>query len=102
MRFTRFGITLGKLQRQHLEQVRCWRNSDLVLPYMRYREVIQPEDQVRWFEAIDPAKNWYFVAYKWDVPFALFHIRDIDWSKAFGESGGFVGDPNLLGRPEPA
>jgi hypothetical protein len=59
MRFTRFGITLEKLQRQHLEQVRCWRNSGLVLPYMRYREVIQPEDQIRWFEAIDPGKNWY-------------------------------------------
>jgi RimJ/RimL family protein N-acetyltransferase len=72
------------------------------LPYMRYRQVIQPEDQARWFEAIDPAKSWYFIAYKLEVPFALFHIRGIDWTKAVGESGGFVGDPNLLGRPEPA
>jgi len=102
MRFTRFGITLEKLQHEHLERVRHWRNSDLVLPYMRYRKVIQPEDQVRWFEAMDPAKNWYFVAHLRNVPFALFHIRDIEWTQAYGESGGFVGEPGFLGRPEAA
>src|SRR5215510_89076 len=102
MRFSRFGLTLEKLQHQHLELVRQWRNSDRVLPYMRYRKLIQPEDQLRWFHALDPATNWYFIAQIRDVPFALFHIKNIDWKQECGESGGFVGNQEFIARPEPA
>jgi hypothetical protein len=102
MRFARFGVTLETLGRSHLELVRGWRNSDLVRPNMRYREFIRPEDQVRWFEAIIRENNWYFVAYVRDLPFALFHIRYIDWDRRCGEAGGFVGDPQFIGQPEPA
>ena len=102
MRFARFGVTLERLQRRHLELVRQWRNNDWLLPHMRYREFIRPEDQIRWFQALDLGNNWHFVAHIRNVPFALFHIKDIDWTKGNGESGGFVGDRGFIGRPEPA
>jgi RimJ/RimL family protein N-acetyltransferase len=101
MRFARFGVSLEKLQAEHLEMVRRWRNSDWVLPRMRFRAPIAPDDQTRWFDALDRRNNWYFVAHLQGVPFGLFHIKDIDWARGCGESGGFVSDPSLIGRPEP-
>ncbi len=102
MHYTRFGVTLERLRRQDIDLVRQWRNSDVVLPYMRYRKFIHPAEQIRWFEALDPVKNWYFVAHAREVPFAMFHIRDIDRANGCGESGGFVGHRSFIGRPEPA
>ena len=102
MRFVRFGVTLERLQHKHLELVRQWRNSDLVRPNMRFRELIFPAEEVRWFEGLGPKTNWYFAAATGEVPFALFHVRDIDWAKGLGEAGGFVGDKMSLGRPEAA
>jgi hypothetical protein len=102
MHFVRFGVSLHRLESGDLEQVRGWRNSDWVRPYMRYRDLIGPEDQVRWFESLDPCCDWYFVARLEGLPFALFHVKCIDWARACGEAGGFVGDPGFLGRPEPA
>lgn len=102
MRFVRFGVTLEKLPPKYLEVVRRWRNSDLVRPNMRFREVISSTAQMRWFESLDPKTNWYFVAHTSDLPFALFHIRDIDHANRLGEAGGFVGDKASVGRPEAA
>jgi RimJ/RimL family protein N-acetyltransferase len=102
MQFTCFGITLQRLAADDLEMVRQWRNSSWVRPYMRYREVIGAEQQIRWFQGLNEECDWYFIARSGAVPFALFDIKAIDWATACGESGGFVGDPGFIGRPEPA
>lgn len=102
MRFVRYGVTLERLEHEHLETVRQWRNSSWVRPYMRYRCFIEPEQQRRWFDGLDPRCNWYFVAHADHAPFALFHVKGIDWKLKCGESGGFVGVPGFIGRPEPA
>jgi RimJ/RimL family protein N-acetyltransferase len=82
--------------------VRQWRNSDWVRPNMRYQAFVQPEEQRRWFEGLDRKCDWYFTARVKAVPFALFDVKGIDWTEGCGESGGFVGDPRFIGRPEPA
>jgi RimJ/RimL family protein N-acetyltransferase len=102
MRLARFGVTLESLSPAHLELVRQWRNSDWVRPHMRYRSFVHPQDQVQWFNDLDPRNNCYFVAQIEDAPFALFHVKAIDWTEGCGESGGFVGDAGFIGRPEPA
>lgn len=102
MRFARFGITLERLERDDLEIVRQWRNSAWVRPNMRYQRLVEPNDQRKWFENLDPQRDWYFVARRESAPFALFHIKDIDWNLLTGESGGFVGEPTFIGHPWPA
>ena len=102
MRFARFGVTLERLERRHLELVRRWRNSEWVRPFMRFQEIVAPDDQVRWFGRLDASRDWYFCAHVGDSPFGLFHVKAIDWSRKTGEAGGFVGDPRFIGRPEPA
>jgi hypothetical protein len=36
------------------------------------------------------------------MPFALFHVRDIDALSRVGEAGGFVGEREFVGQPEAA
>lgn len=100
MRYSRFGVTLERLERRYLELVRQWRNSAWVRPYMRYRAVVAPEDQARWFDSLDPRCNWYFTAHIAEEPFALFHVKALDRDRGCGEAGGFVGDPEFIGRPD--
>lgn len=102
MRFARFGVALERLEHRHIETVRRWRNSAWVRPYMRHTTVVGPADQARWFASLDPSRDWYFSAHVEDVPFALFHVKGVDWARGCGESGGFVGEPAFIGRPEPA
>jgi RimJ/RimL family protein N-acetyltransferase len=102
MQFVRYGVTLERLERGHLETVRQWRNSPWVRLHMRWQGLVQPEPHVQWFEGLDPERNWYFTAQVGNTRFALFHVKAIDWSAASGESGGFVGDPGFIGRPEAA
>lgn len=103
MRFTRFGVTLERLERRQLESVRRWRNSEWVRPHMRHRAVVQPADQARWFDNLDPRCDWYFCAHVGDAaPFALLHVKAVDWTRKSGEAGGFVGSPDFIGRPEAA
>src|ERR1700742_4498807 len=102
MRFRRFGITLDRLGAADLELIRNWRNSEWVQPYMHYREVIEYEQQKKWFQALDPERNYYFVARAWDRPSPCLNIKAIDWDLLCGESGAFIGDPAFIGRPEPA
>lgn len=102
MYFTRFGITLDRLELKDVEKVREWRNSPWVRPYMRYRDSIDPDQQIKWFEGLDAKCDWYFKARNEHKSFALFHIKGINWKTKSGEAGGFVGDASFIGRAEPA
>lgn len=101
MKFLRYGIQLERLEARHLEMVRRWRNQDAVRLRMQYRGEISPEAQTEWFRKLDYHTDWYFVATQQASPFGLFHIKAINWEKKSGESGGFVGDPTLIGGIEP-
>jgi len=102
MRFARYGVELARLTRADVETVRQWRNSDWVRPYSRFQRLIEPAEQQRWFDRLDPACDWYFCARQGGAPFALFDVKAVDWTVRRGEAGGFVGDPSFIGRPEPA
>jgi hypothetical protein len=102
MRFARFGVTLERLEPRHIQTVRRWRNSAWVRPYMRCQTLVHPDDQVRWFATLEPTRDWYFSAHVGNAPFAVFHVKAVDWTRKCGESGGFVGNPAFIGRPEPA
>lgn len=102
MRFSRFGVTLARLDRDRIDLVRTWRNGLWVRPFMRHRRTLTEDDQQRWFSGLDPIRDWYFLAEADAGPFALFHVKDVDWQAGSGEAGGFVGHPDLLGRAAPA
>jgi hypothetical protein len=101
MRFLRYGTNLERLESKHLEMVRQWRNHKAVRLRMRYREIISAEAQTEWFNKLNAHSDWYFVAIQRDLPFGLFHIKDVNWEARCGEAGGFVGSPELIGGVQP-
>jgi RimJ/RimL family protein N-acetyltransferase len=102
LRFSRYGVTLARLDRDRVDLVRTWRNGAWVRPFMRHRRRLSEDDQQRWFSGLDPIRDWYFLAEADGGPFALFHVKDVDWQTGSGEAGGFVGHPDLLGGAAPA
>lgn len=90
--FNSLGITFKKLSEDYIELVRIWRNSDDVRPYMQYQGIITSEEQKLWFKNLDKSTNYYFIAFKDDIPFGVFNIKDIDFDKYYGEAGIFLKD----------
>jgi RimJ/RimL family protein N-acetyltransferase len=95
-------VTLVRLDWERIELVRAWRNSWWVRPFMRHQRELTADDQRRWFEQLDPVRDWYFLVEVGARPFAMFQIKKIDWDRRIGEAGGFVGDPSMVGCQEPA
>lgn len=102
MRFVRYGIELERLEAKHLEMVRQWRNHETVRLRMEYRKKISSEAHTEWFKKLDIYNDWYFVADQNELPFGLFHIKEVNWEGKIGEAGGFVASNELIGGIEPA
>lgn len=100
MRFLRYGIEFERLGTEHLEMVRQWRNQEAVRLRMRYREVISAQAQSNWFNNLRIHNDWYFVAHRRELPFGLFHVKEVNWETRCGEAGGFVGSPKWIGGLE--
>jgi hypothetical protein len=101
MRFLRYGIEFERLGAERLEMVRRWRNQEAVRLRMRYREVITARAQSDWFNSLHAQNDWYFVAVRRELPFGLFHIKEVNWETRCGEAGGFVCSPVWIGAIEP-
>lgn len=95
--FTKFGITFKPLSEANLEMVRIWRNSDDVRLFMRYQEIITPEQQKSWFDKINNKYNYYYLVYDRNEPFGLFNIKDIDYNRKTGETGSFLRNRSYWG-----
>jgi RimJ/RimL family protein N-acetyltransferase len=96
--FERFGIQFKRLQEADLEQMRVWRNSDAVRPFMDYRKIITAEEHARWFQTINNAFNYYFIAYCDSNPFGVYNIKNIDPDQRCGEAGVFMISPEYWGK----
>lgn len=101
MRLERYGIQLESLNHDHLEMVRLWRNQDFVRTNMQFKEILSRADQELWFNALDSDSNLYWVIRYDHYPIGLIHIKNIDFGKAEGEAGIFIGEPSYLEMPQP-
>ena len=91
MKAYKYGIVLERLKARDIELVRQWRNSDPVRLNMEYREIITPEQQVKWFESINNLQNNYYLIYYKGEKIGLLNDKNIDWVNRTSESGLFLG-----------
>ena len=96
MRLERFGIVLRSMVEQDLEMVRQWRNAPHVRENMEFRDEIPPEMQQKWFKSLNQDSNLYLIAESEGIPFAVLHVKDINWENRSGEAGIFVGEVGFL------
>jgi RimJ/RimL family protein N-acetyltransferase len=102
MRITGYDIELIRMETEHLEMVRQWRNAAFVQRRMQFRQPIEPGEQTAWFQTLHPDRDWYFVAEAHKQPFGVFHIKNIDPETRTGEAGAFVGQPEHMESILPA
>jgi RimJ/RimL family protein N-acetyltransferase len=87
------GFRLIRLQRDQIEQVRQWRNSENVRKYMAFRDEITPEMQESWFGKLDPATQYYYIIETSGKPVGLINIKDVHDGE--GEGGIFIADESM-------
>ena len=91
MKFFKYGIILERLREEDIELVRQWRNSDPVRLNMKYREIIAPEQQKKWFTSVNNLQFNYLMIHYQGEKIGLLNDKNIDWDSMTSESGIFLG-----------
>lgn len=86
----KYGLELREVQREDLEMIRQYRNTDVIKNKMVYRQQISREQQQAWFKEIQTVKHFYFLIYKDDSAIGLINGKNINFEKGSSEGGIFV------------
>lgn len=92
------GLTLRRMNRGDIEQVRQWRNDPAVNSFMESRETITSEMQARWFARLDPKRQFFYLIEADGVPLGVVNLKNFDASGGTAESGIYLADPTQRGR----
>jgi RimJ/RimL family protein N-acetyltransferase len=68
---------------------------------MHYTQVINPEQQLQWFNNLDKKCNLYFIIVHRENEIGLINLKDIDWQKKEAEAGIFIGEEDYLNTITP-
>lgn len=101
MRITGNGITLRRIEKADLEQIRIWRNSESIRSQMEYQEVISPVMQEEWYRKVQLTSDYFFMILKNENPVGLIQLQNISPQNKNAESGLFIGDTKYWGSPVP-
>lgn len=101
MILSRYGVRLIKLEREHIELLRNWRNAEKISRFMEYREHISPEMQQRWFEGLSNERDFYFMIEYRGSLVGMIHTSGIDWEKGTGDAGLFIYEDKYLSTYTP-
>ena len=88
----KYGLLLREVEREDLEMIRQYRNSDVIKSKMLYRQLISREQQKAWFKEISKPGCSYFIIYKDDVALGLINGKKVDIEKKTSEGGIFIWD----------
>lgn len=88
------NYSLVKIQKQHLELLRNWRNNE-VREFMIYQDYITENMQQEWFENINNHHNFYFLISKKNTPVGLIDIKNVNWSDNIAETGIYIANPEF-------
>lgn len=91
-------IDLIPLEKEHIEMVRNWRNSEEVAKYMYSEEKITSEQQEKWFEKIskDNSCRYFIISYQ-GKPLGLASVFGIDRILSSCYWAFYLGDTSVRG-----
>jgi RimJ/RimL family protein N-acetyltransferase len=101
MIISRYGLHLVRVQREHIEMIRLWRNDPKIRDYMFFKSEITPEMQQEWYTSINNDQNFYFMVCPADRPIGLISISSIDYEHSKAFAGLFIYDDSFLGTDIP-
>jgi len=101
MIISKYAVKLIRLETEHLELLRYWRNNAHISRFMEYREEITSEMQKEWFLKINNTNNFFFIiAYK-HTTLGMINTSKIDYDKGVADTGLFVWDEDYINSPVP-
>jgi RimJ/RimL family protein N-acetyltransferase len=101
MIISRYGINLVRVQKEHIETIRVWRNDPKIREHMFFKSEITAEMQLNWFNSIHNDQNFYFMVCPTDQPIGLISLSSIDYEHNKAFAGLFIYDDNFLGTDIP-
>lgn len=90
--FSKYNLTLKKLEEKEIEILRTWRNDPRISKFMlSSSSYISKEKQKEWFDSIKNSQNsFYYMIYKDDLLFGYSAIKNIDCKSKIGQPGGII------------
>ncbi len=88
----KYGISLVRLKKEHIEFVRKKRNLSYIQDKMLYKKRISRWQQIRWFKSINNIYNLYFLIQYNNQFIGLINGKDVDYKKRTCEGGIFIWD----------
>ncbi len=101
MIISRYGINLVRVQKEHIETIRVWRNDPKIRDHMFFTSEITADMQQRWFASMNNDQNFYFMVCPADQPIGLISLSSIDYEHNKAFAGLFIYDDNYLGTDVP-
>ncbi len=98
---SRYGVKLIKLQQEHIELLRTWRNAEKISRFMEFRDHITPKMQQRWFEGLSNEADFYFMIEYRGSLVGMIHASGIDWKQGRGDAGLFIYEDRYLSTYTP-
>lgn len=86
----KFGLEIREVEREDLELIRQYRNTESIKKRMIYKDQISREQQLKWFEEIQKINHFYFLIYKDDTAIGLINGKNINFEDGSSEGGIFV------------
>ena len=90
MKIKKYGLELKEVEREDLELIRQYRNTDIIKNKMIHRQQITREQQLEWFKEIRTVNHYYFLIYKNDSAIGLINGKNIDFVNKTSEGGIFI------------
>lgn len=86
----KYGISLVRLKKEHIEFVRQKRNLSFIQDKMLYKKKISRWQQKWWFRSINNKHNLYFLIQYHHQFIGLINGKDVDYEKITCEGGVFI------------
>lgn len=97
----RYGIVMETITDQTKDLLRKWRNAEHVRKTMIHQNIISEEEHEKWFNALNPDKNFYFIFSSSKNKIGVINLKDINDKEKTAEAGIFIGNAQFLNTPEP-
>lgn len=78
------GLVFERLTRERLEEARLGRNSPQVREQLLHADEITLEQQIRWFESLDPRCSFYFMVLKGGESIGMANLTDMQLDATAG------------------
>ncbi|MDB9963944.1 GNAT family N-acetyltransferase [Vicingaceae bacterium] len=86
----KYGLEIREVEREDLELIRQYRNTESIKKRMIFKDQISRSQQLKWFEEIQSMDHFYFLIYKNDTAIGLINGKNIDFKEGSSEGGIFV------------